>query len=84
MIQAIRKVNSMFLVFGDWIWANGCMCMIVEFEYLSNKLYTAEMKTYLTDRIQGDSETCYAHTLCWYFPAILRQTYNRNSLGLGA
>ena len=57
--------------------------MIVKFEYLSNKLYTAGMKTYLTERIQGDSETFYVHALCWYFPAILRQTYNKYSLGLG-
>ena len=57
--------------------------MITEFEYLSNKLYIAGMKTYLTERIQGDSETFYAHALRWYFPAILRQTYCKYGLGIG-
>ena len=57
--------------------------MISEFESLSEQLYKAGMKTYLSDRVEGDHETFYAHALRFYFPDILKKTYNKYGLGLG-
>ena len=57
--------------------------MISEFESLSEQLYKAGMKTYLSNRVEGDHETFYAHALRFYFPEILKKTYNKYGLGLG-
>ena len=57
--------------------------MIAEFEQLTSKLYSAGMLTFLTDRVPGDHETFYAHVVKWYFPQILKRTYNNYGLGLG-
>ena len=57
--------------------------MISEFESLSEQLYKAGMKTYLSDRVEGDHETFYAHALRFYFPDILKKNYNKFGLGLG-
>ena len=51
--------------------------MIGEFEKLSMQLYSAGMKTYLSDRVLGDRETFYAHALCFYFVQILKRTYKK-------
>ena len=41
------------------------------------------MKTYLSDRVEGDHENFYAYALRFYVPDILKKTYNKYGLGLG-
>ena len=57
--------------------------MIEEFQRLTSHLYDCGMKTFLTDRVPGDHETFYAHAVRWYFPKLLKRTYNKYGLGLG-
>lgn len=57
--------------------------MILEFEYLADKLYRKGLETFLTDRVPGDHETFYAHAMRWYYPSILKKTYSKYGLGLG-
>ena len=47
------------------------LLMIYEFEYFSEQLYKAGMKTFLSYQVEGDSEIFYAHALLLYFLDIL-------------
>ena len=58
--------------------------MLKEFERLVTVLYDLGMKTFLTDVVLGDHETFYAHAMRWYFVALLKRTYAKFDLGLGA
>ena len=57
--------------------------MIAKFDELTKQLYQSGLKTFLSDRVHGDRETFYAHALRFYFPVILKRTYQKYGLGLG-
>lgn len=41
------------------------------------------LRSFMTNRRSGDKETFYVHVLTRYMPKIMRETYQRHSLGVG-